>query len=383
MRITAAVLREPTGLLSVEEIDIEGPRSGEVLVRLAASGLCHTDWETMRGLQPCRLPAVIGHEGAGVVEAVGPGVSTVKVGDHVALSWSPNCGHCFYCDQGQPILCEPAKEAGAAGVLFDGTTRFSSGGTPIYYYSLVSSHAERTIVAEQAAIPVRTDFPLDRAALLGCAVLTGYGGAVRAGRTRPEDSVAVIGCGAVGLSAIQGARIAGASTIVAVDVNPLKLEWAEAFGATHAVNATRRDPVTVVRDLTHGRGADVAIEAAGLNLTIRQALEASRPGGRVVILGKTGFGEDVSFPFSAMMGEREIVRTSYGMSRPRIDVPKLADLYMRGELHLDEMISLRLPLESINTGFEELERGNVARALVVFDATSPSPVGRPESTAGR
>jgi S-(hydroxymethyl)glutathione dehydrogenase/alcohol dehydrogenase len=326
---------------------------------------------------------VIGHEGAGVVEAVGPGVSTVKVGDHVALSWSPNCGHCFYCDLGQPILCEPAREAGAAGVLFDGTTRFSSDGTPIYYYSLVSSHAERTIVAEQAAIPVRTDFPLDRAALLGCAVLTGYGGAVRAGRTRPEDSVAVIGCGAVGLSAIQGARIAGASTIVAIDVNPLKLQWAEAFGATHAVNATTRDPVTVVRDLTHGRGADVTIEAAGLNLTIRQALEASRPGGRVVILGKTGFGEDVSFPFSAMMGEREIVRTSYGMSRPRIDVPKLADLYMRGELHLDEMISLRLPLEAINTGFEELERGNVARALVVFDAASPNPVRRPESTAGR
>jgi S-(hydroxymethyl)glutathione dehydrogenase/alcohol dehydrogenase len=322
----------------------------------------------MRGFQHCRLPAVIGHEGSGVVEAIGPGVTLVEPGDHVALSWSPNCGHCFYCDQGQPILCEVASAAGSKGVLFDGSTRFSSNGEPVYYYSLVSSHAERTIVPEQAAVPLRRDFPLDRAALLGCAVMTGYGGAVRAGRVRPEQSVVVIGCGAVGLSAVQGARIAGASTIVAVDVNPLKLRFAESFGATHTVNATSADPVAVVRGVTNGRGADVAIEAAGLNVTIRQTLEASRPGGRVVILGKTPLGQEVTFPFSILMGEREIVRTSYGMSRPRIDFPKLADLSMRGQLHLDEMISLKLPLADINRGFEELEHGNVARAVVVFDA---------------
>jgi S-(hydroxymethyl)glutathione dehydrogenase/alcohol dehydrogenase len=366
MKISAAVLREPTGSLSVEEIEIGRPGPGEVLVRIAASGLCHTDWETMHGQQPCRLPAVIGHEGAGVVEAIGPGVTLAAPEDHVALSWSPNCGHCFFCDRGQPILCEVARAANAQGMLFDGTTRFSSRGAPVYYYSLVSSHAEWTIVPEQAAVPIRRDLPLDRAALLGCAVMTGYGGAVHAGAVRPADSVVVIGCGAVGLSAVQGARIAGAWPIVAVDVNPLKLSWAARMGATHTVNAREQDPVAVVRDLTAGRGADVSIEAAGQNVTMRQALEASRPGGRVVILGKTAAGQDVTFPFASLMGEREIVRTSYGMSRPRQDFPRLADLAVRGELLLEEMITLRLPLSDINRGFAELQRGNVARAVVVF-----------------
>jgi S-(hydroxymethyl)glutathione dehydrogenase/alcohol dehydrogenase len=367
MEIQAAVLREATGRLNVEAIDIAEPGPGDVLVRIAASGLCHTDWETMRGLQPCRLPAVLGHEGAGIVEAVGPDVRLAKVGDHVALSWSPNCGHCFYCDRGQPILCEVAAEANGKGVLPDGRTRFASHGRPVFHYSLVSSHAERTIVPEQAAVPIPDAMPLDRAALLGCAVTTGFGGAVHAGRVRAGDSVVVVGCGAVGLSAVQGARIAGASVIVGVDVNPRKLGLAERFGATHVVDASIADPVAAVRALTHGRGADVAIEAAGLNVTMLQALQASRPGGRVVILGKTAAGADVTFPFAALMGEREIVRTSYGMSRPRQDFPMLADLYLRGELLLDEMVSTRLPLADINRGFEELERGNVARAVVVFD----------------
>jgi Zn-dependent alcohol dehydrogenase len=368
VKVRAAVLHEPAGRLAVETLDLDGPRHGEVLVRLAASGLCHTDWETMHGQQPVNLPAVLGHEGAGVVEAVGPGVSRVRAGDHVALSWSPNCGHCFYCDQGQPILCEVARAAQARGVLPDGTTRFSARGRPVHYYSLVSSHAERTVVAEAAAVPLRADFPLDRAALLGCAVMTGYGGAVHAGRVRPEQSVVVVGCGAVGLSAVQGARIAGASVIVGVDVNPLKLGWAERLGATHVADARTADPVRLVRELTEGRGADVAIEAAGQQAAIRQALEASRPGARVVILGKTPLGQEVTLPFHLLMGEREIVRTSYGMSRPRVDFPRLADLYMRGLLRLDEMISMRLPLDDINRGFSELERGQVARAVVTFEA---------------
>lgn len=366
MKSQAALLREAKGRLSVEEIEVAEPRHGEVRVRIAASGLCHTDWETMHGYQPCNLPAVIGHEGAGVVESVGPGVTLVRPGDRVALSWSPNCGHCFYCDAGHPILCERVRAANSKGVLFDGTTRFSSGGQPVHFYSLVSSHSEYTVVTEQAAVPMPADFPLDRAALLGCAVMTGYGGAVHAGRVRPEQSVIVIGCGAVGLSAVQGARIAGASVIVAVDVNPAKLRRAAEFGATCTVDSRTQDPVKVTRELTSGRGADVAIEAAGQNVTVRQALEASRPGARVVILGKTPFGQEVSFPFHLMMGEREIVRTSYGMSRPRTDFPKLAALYARGLLRLDEMISLKLPLADINRGFSKLEKGNVARALVVF-----------------
>ena len=323
MKMKAAVLHSTPGKLAVEEIDIADPGPGEVRVKIAASGLCHTDWETMRGYQPVNLPAVIGHEGAGVVEAIGPGVRRVKIGDHVACSWSPNCGHCFYCDQGQPILCEVAKSAQAAGVLFDGTTRMSLDGQPVHYYSLVSSHAEYNIVPEQAAVPLPREFPLDRAALLGCAVMTGYGGAVNCARIAPQTSV---------------------------------------------VDASADDPVEVVRALTQGRGADYAIEAAGQHISIRQALAASRPGARIVILGKTPYGEEVTLPFYTLMGEREIVRTSYGMSRPRVDFPRLAHLYMEGRLLLDEMISMRLSLEEINTGFDELEKGNVARSLVVFNS---------------
>jgi len=364
------VLREPNGRLEVETIDLAEPGPREVRVRIAASGLCHTDWETMRGLQPQVLPSVLGHEGAGIVESVGAEVTLAKPGDHVALSWSPNCGHCFYCDRGQPILCEVAGAANVKGVLFDGRTRFGSRALPVHHYSLVSSHAEFTIVPEQAAVPLPTQMPLDRAALLGCAVTTGFFGAVRAGRIEAGQGVVVVGTGAVGLSAIQGARTAGSAIVVAVDINPRKLALAQEFGATDIVDATVSDPVAVVRGLTRGRGADVAIEAAGLNQTMLQALQASRAGGRVVILGKTAAGADVTFPFSALMGEREIVRTSYGMSRPRQDFPLLADLYLRGELRLDEMVSTRLPLDDINRGFEELERGNVARAVVVFDGGS-------------
>jgi S-(hydroxymethyl)glutathione dehydrogenase/alcohol dehydrogenase len=367
MKMKAALLHATPGNLSIEEVEIAEPGPGEVRVKIAASGLCHTDWETMHGFQPINLPAIIGHEGAGVVHAVGPGVTRVKVGDHVVCSWSPNCGHCFYCDQGQPILCEKARQANAAGLLFDGTTRMFRNGDPIYYYSLVSSHAEYNIVPEQAAVPIRKDFPLDRAALLGCAVMTGYGGAVHAARIKPGASVVIIGCGAVGLSAIQGARLCNASIIVGVDINPLKLQWAEQFGATHVVDASQEDPAAVVRKLTQGRGADTAIEAAGQNISLRQTLEASRPGARVVILGKTPFGQEVSLPFNLLMGEREIVRTSYGMSRPRVDFPRLADLYMEGKLLLDPMMTMRLPLERINDGFAALEQGNVARALVIFD----------------
>jgi S-(hydroxymethyl)glutathione dehydrogenase/alcohol dehydrogenase len=197
--------------------------------------------------------------------------------------------------------------------------------------------------------------------------MTGYGGAVRAGGIRPGDSVVVVGAGAVGLNAIQGARIAGSTTIVAVDVNPRKLGLAAELGATHTIDARDADPVAAVRDLTAGRGADVAIEAAGQNVTLRQTLEAARPGGRVVILGKTAFGQEVTLPFTSLMGEREIVRTSYGMARPRQDFPLLADLAQRGELLLEPLISMRLPLGDINRGFDALRAGEVARAVVVFD----------------
>ena len=362
----AAVLFETKGKLSVENVDISDPKKDEVMVKISASGLCHTDWETMRGYQPVNLPAIIGHEGAGIEEAIGEGVDHVEVGDHVICSWNPNCGICFYCDNGQPILCEVQKKANTNGVLFDGTTRASIGGEKIHYYSLVSSHAEYTVIPKQSAVKVRKDFPLDRAALLGCAVMTGYGGAVYAGNIKPETSVVVIGCGAVGLSAIQGARISGASKIIAVDIFDNKLDFARRVGATHTVNSKNINPIEFCAELTEGRGVDYAIESAGHNETIRQTLECSRPGARVVILGKTPYGVEINLPFYTMMGEREIVRTSYGSSRPRIDFPRLANLYMNGELFLDEMITKKYKIEDINEGFDALERGELARGLISF-----------------
>ena len=367
MDMKAAVLRETKGKLSVENISIDSPKKGEVLVKIAASGLCHTDWETMHGFQSQVLPAVLGHEGAGIVEEVGPDVERVKVGDHVVCSWNPNCGICFYCDSGQPILCEIQSGIKAKGVMFEGTPRMKSAdGQSVFHYSLVSSHAEYTIIPEAGAVPVRKDFPLDRAALLGCAVMTGYGGAVYAGNVKPENSVIVIGCGAVGLSAIQGAKIAGASIIIGVDINPKKLEWAKNVGATHVVNSKEEDPIKFARNFTQGRGVDCAIESAGHNDSIRQTLESSRPGGRVVFLGKTPYGVEVKLPFYTLMGDREIIRTSYGSSRPRRDFPKLANLYMDGKLLLDEMISKKMSIDDINQGFDDLEKGKLARGLIIF-----------------
>ncbi|MQG39095.1 MAG: Zn-dependent alcohol dehydrogenase [SAR202 cluster bacterium] len=367
MKMKAAVLHSTPSELSIEEVNIKEPAPGEVRIKIAASGLCHTDWETMKGFQSQALPAVIGHEGAGIVESIGDGVTRLKPGDHVVCSWEPNCGHCFYCDNGQPILCEPMTKVRTKGLLYDENPRMFIGDKPVYHYSMVSSHAEYTVIPEQGAVPVREDFPLDRAALLGCAVMTGYGGAVYAGKIRPESSVAVVGCGAVGLSAIQGARLSGASTIIAIDINSDKLKVAADMGATHTFNSLDEEPSSFVKDLTAGRGVDCAIEAAGQNISIKHTLEISRPGARIVLLGKTPFGEEISLPFHLLMGDREIIRTSYGMSRPRIDFPKLANLYMNERLMLDEMISMRLKLEEINKGFEHLEQGKVARAIVVFD----------------
>ena len=363
----AAVLFEPNGKLSIEDVELESPKKDEVLVKIHSSGLCHTDWETMNGYQPVNLPAIIGHEGAGTIVETGEGVENLQIGDHVVCSWNPNCGTCFYCDLGQPILCEVQKKYNSQGVLFDGTTRSSINGEKIHYYSLVSSHAEYTVIPKQSAVKVRKDFPLDRAALLGCAVMTGYGGAVYAGQIKPESSVVVIGCGAVGLSAIQGARIAGASKIIAVDINDDKLKFAEKVGATHSINSTQVDPKEYCINLTDGRGVDCAIEAAGHNESSQQTLESSRPGARIVILGKTPYAEEINLPFYTLMGEREIIRTSYDKSRPRIDFTKLANLYMAGHLLLDEMITKKYKIEDINNGFDALEKGQLARGLIKFE----------------
>jgi S-(hydroxymethyl)glutathione dehydrogenase/alcohol dehydrogenase len=362
----AAVLHAVGKPLVVEPLDLAPLRSHDVLVRLRASGLCHTDLEVMHGSLQLPLPIVLGHEGAGVVEAVGSGVTAVKTGDHVVCSWSPNCGHCYYCDLDQPILCEAVTAAVRNGHLPDGPSRLSVRGERVHHFSTVSSHAAHCIVPEAGAVPVPADLPFDRGCLLGCGVTTGIAAAVRCAQVQPGGSVAVMGAGAVGLNVLQGARWCGAHTIIAVDVNDRHLAMAPRFGATHVIDARREEVAPAVRALTAGRGADYVFEAAGHEASLQQSFEAARPGATVVILGKTSVDARVSLRFGSLMGEKRIVRSSYGGARPRRDFPAIARAYLEGKVLLDELITRRLPLPQINEGFDAMERGEITRAVLML-----------------
>lgn len=367
MRFKAAVLSEVGKPLEIEELEMQPLQAGDVLVRIRASGLCHTDLEVMQGSLNYPMPIVLGHEGAGVVEAVGDGVSRVRPGDHVILSLNPHCGHCFYCERDLPILCEPFKRHQPQGHLLDGTSRMQRRGSKVHHFSVTSTHAEYSVVPESGAIPIAKDMPFDRACIIGCGVMTGVGGVIRKAQVEPGSSVAVIGCGAVGLNALQGARMAGATTIIAVDVNVEKLECAREFGATHTVNANDNDLVCAVLELTGGRGADYVLEAAGNPKVFRVAVEMARPGGDVVWLGKVSVDTEVSFRWGSLMEERRMVRSSFGNGRPTRDFPWLVDAYLSGQLKLDELVTRRIQLEEINDGFEMLARGEGIRTVVVFD----------------
>lgn len=362
----AAVLREVGAPLRVEDVELAEPRDDEVLVRLIASGLCHTDLEVIDGALAYPLPIVLGHEGAGVVEQVGRDVVSVAVGDHVVCSWMPNCGCCFYCDRDLPVLCERTTSTQPRGLMPDGSTRLSDASGPIHHYSVVSAHAERCVIPGGSAVRISRSVPFDRACLIGCAVMTGVGAATRMVPAAMGSNVAVFGCGAVGLNVVQGARLQAPACIVAVDVDDAKLALAQTLGADVAINAGRDDPVDAIRRLTAGRGADHVYEAAGSTATIRQALEATRAGGDVVLLGKLPLDRELSLRWGALMGEKRIVRSSYGGARPRRDFPVLAELYLEGRLRLDELITHRLGLDEINEGFAAMRRGEVLRAVVTL-----------------
>ena len=367
MRFKAAVLNEVGARLEIEELEMQPLRTGDVLVRMRASGLCHTDLEVIQGSLAYPTPIVLGHEGAGVVEEVGPGVSRVRPGDHVLLSWNPHCGHCFYCERDLPILCETFRRHQPQGHLLDGTSRMRRSGQEVFHYSVTSTHAEYTVVPESGAVPIVREMPFDRACIIGCGVMTGVGGAVRKAGVKPGSSVAVIGCGAVGLNALQGALLAGASTIIAVDIDEEKLQRAREFGATDCVNAGENDAVDAVLQLTHGRGADYVLESAGNAGVFRTAVEMSRPGGSVIWLGKVNADAEVSFRWGSLMGERQMVRSSYGNARPMRDFPWLVDQYLKGRLKLDELITRRIRLDEINDGFDMLARGEGIRTVIEFD----------------
>ena len=363
MEFKAAVLHGVNEPLEVKRVAVESLGPGDVLIRNRASGLCHTDLEVIQGTQVYPLPIVLGHEGAGVVQEVGTNVTRVVPGDHVVASWNPHCGRCFYCERDQPILCEPFIRNQRAGLLPDGRSRLSIDGARLHHFGVVSSHAEYSVVPESGAIPMPKEIPFDRACLIGCGVMTGVGAVVRKAQVQPGESVAIVGCGAVGLNAVQGARIAGAGRIVAIDRDAQRLDLARLLGATDLLSAGA-DALESVKSLTAGRGADAVFECAGSESSMQLALEIARPGGQVVILGKTAVNQKVSLRFGSLMGEKRIVRSSYGGARPARDFPWLAGLYLLGKLMLDELITVRLPLERINEGFDAMRRGEVVRAVV-------------------
>jgi S-(hydroxymethyl)glutathione dehydrogenase/alcohol dehydrogenase len=368
MQYRAAVLHAVQTPMSIETVTSAALKPTDVLVRIRAAGLCHTDLEVIEGSLRYPLPIVLGHEAAGTVEQIGSAARGVKVGDHVVLSWNPHCGQCFHCDRDAPILCEQYLGEGPKGGAFDGEGRTRlSDGRPLQQLMFMGSFGEYCVVTDQQAIPVPKEIPFDRACLIGCGVMTGAGAALNLGAIAHGDTVMVIGCGAVGLAAVQGARLAGAGAIIAVDIDPAKLVLAAKMGATHGVDAKKEDAIAIGKRETKGRGVDVVIEAAGSAAAFRATTEAVRPGGQVIWLGKIDVDNDVSFRWGSLMQEKRIRRVSYGNTRPRRDFPLLARAYLDGSLMLDELITRRITLDEINDGFAALKRGEAIRSVITFD----------------
>ena len=356
----AALMTAPNEPLEVCELEQDPPRAGEVAVRIAASGICHSDLNRLQRQSPI-LPMVLGHEGAGVVDEVGPGVTELAVGDHVVLTVFPSCGQCWYCLRGDSYLCS----GNYTGGMVDGTARLHRNGEDVWQLGATGTFSERVITPLYCAVKVPKDAPLKLVALLGCGVTTGFGAALNTANIKPGDSVAVLGCGGVGLNSIQGARICGASEIIAIDIFDSKLETARQFGATSTINVKDTDPLAAVRELTGGRGVDHAFEVIGTPKTIHQAMSVTRPGGETILVGMT------DEPFSLM--PRSFIHSSitlkgsrYGSGNFPRDVLTMIDFYNRGMLKLDELVSRELKLDDINEGFDAMVRGEVARSIVSF-----------------
>jgi S-(hydroxymethyl)glutathione dehydrogenase/alcohol dehydrogenase len=363
----AAVLHKVGTPLAIETITAPPVGPDDVRVRIRATSLCHTDLEVIDGSLRNPLPMVLGHEASGIIEEIGRDVTDLRVGDHVVLSWNPHCGHCFQCDRDQPILCDTYIEAGPRGLHFDGASKATlASGSPLTHLMFLGTFAEYCVVPSQQAIVVPKDIPFDRSCLIGCGVMTGVGAALNVAKIHQGDTVMVFGCGAVGLAAIQGARIAGAGTIIAVDLDESKLQIAAKLGADQCVNATKEDPVETARSATGGRGVDVVLESAGHPIAFRQTTEAVRLGGQVIWLGKINVANDVSFRWGSLMGEKHLRRSSYGGARPRRDFPLLAQAYLDGRLKLNELITHRMKLDSINEGFHLLRNGKTIRTVIEF-----------------
>jgi S-(hydroxymethyl)glutathione dehydrogenase/alcohol dehydrogenase len=365
MQITAAVLHQANKPYSIETVELDPPKRGEVLVKVRAAGVCRSDLHFQKGEATIAMPAVMGHEGSGVVQAIGEGVTLVKPGARVILSFVPNCGHCHSCETGRPHLCD--EHARTTGKLFDNTSRLHTlAGRDLAHMGKVACFAEYAVVPEAGCIPAPAALDFPQMALIGCSVTTGVGAALFNGGVAPGDSVAVIGCGGVGLNAIQGARLAGATTIVAVDIKQAALDFARKFGATHTVNARDEGAVKQVQDITGG-GAHVAFEAYGAGTTTRLAVEMVRKRGTAVIVGIAPLGDTAAIePVVLTRMEKTIRGCYYGSCRPRQDMPRIADWYTRGLLDIDGLITRQYPLGEINRAYQDLETDAVGRGVIVF-----------------
>jgi S-(hydroxymethyl)glutathione dehydrogenase/alcohol dehydrogenase len=364
----AAIATAVGSPLEIVDIDVADPKAGEIRIQMGASGVCHSDLSVVKGVLPIALPAVLGHEGAGTITQLGEGVDHLSIGDHVVVSWVPQCGTCYFCEHDQGELCETGSMASMSGGLLDMTSRVSRNGVPISVMAASGTFAEEAIIPAIGAVKIDPSIPLTAGALIGCGVLTGFGAATNTASIRKGDSVVVIGCGGVGLNVIQGAKHAGAERVIAVDMVDGKLATALKFGATHTVNPSAGDPMAQVMELTGGRGADVAFEVIGLGATIEQALQMTRRGGQAVIVGVPSFDTTLTInpAMDLLVQEKQIRGCWYGSSNVHRDVPKLAGLYQSGDLMLDELMSAQITLDQVNEAMDNMGSGEIARSVIVY-----------------
>ena len=369
MQTNAAVAYEAGKPLEIETVNLDGPKTGEVLVEIKATGICHTDEFTLSGADPEGLfPAILGHEGAGVVVDVGEGVTSVRKGDHVIPLYTPECRQCEYCTSGKTNLCQAIRETQGQGIMPDGTSRFSIGNKRLFHYMGTSTFANHTVVPEIAVAKIREDAPFDKVCYIGCGVTTGIGAVINTAKVQPGDNVVVFGLGGIGLNVVQGARIAGADMIVGVDINPTRESLAEKFGLTHFVNPNEveGDLVAYLVALTGG-GADFSFECVGNVDLMRAALECCHKGwGESIIIGVAGAGQEISTrPFQLVTG-RVWRGTAFGGAKGRTDVPKIVDWYMDGKINIDDLITHKMPLNKINQAFDLMHAGKSIRSVVEF-----------------
>jgi S-(hydroxymethyl)glutathione dehydrogenase/alcohol dehydrogenase len=367
MDTRAAVAFRAGEPLKVETVQLEGPKAGEVLVEVKATGICHTDAFTLSGADPEGLfPSIMGHEGAGVVVEVGEGVTSLAPGDHVIPLYIPECRACKACTSGKTNLCIAIRDTQGQGLMPDGTSRFSLGGERLFHYMGTSTFSNFTVVPEIALAKIREDAPFDKVCYIGCGVTTGVGAVINTAKVTPGSNVAVFGLGGIGLNVIQGARMVGANRIIGVDINPKKVDLATKFGMTDFVNPSENDPVEAIIDLTDG-GADYSFECIGNVSTMRQALECCHRGwGESTIIGVAGAGEEISTrPFQLVTG-RVWRGTAFGGAKSRTQVPKIVDWYMDGKINIDDLITHTMPLDEINTAFDLMHEGESIRSVVVY-----------------